>query len=72
MKNGNGRLAQGESEIRMIWKDYFEALYNMNAQELIVVYSCDFDDAQRGNNFVGEPIKIPETEVRERKIKNER
>ena len=27
IKDGNGRLAQGEDEVRRIWKKYFEDLY---------------------------------------------
>ena len=33
IKNGNGRLAGGEDEVRRIWKDYFEDLYNLETQE---------------------------------------
>ena len=33
IKDGNGRLAQGEDEIRKIWKEHFEDLYNTNTQE---------------------------------------
>ena len=29
IKDGNGRLAQGEDEVRRIWKEYFEDLYNI-------------------------------------------
>ena len=32
IKNGNGRLVQGEDEGRKIWKDYFEGLYNIDTQ----------------------------------------
>ena len=32
IKDGNGRLAQGEREVRRIWKEYFEDLYNINTQ----------------------------------------
>ena len=28
IKDGKGRLAQGEDEVRRIWKKYFEDLYN--------------------------------------------
>ena len=31
IKDGNGRLAQGEDEMRKIWKEYFEDLYNRNS-----------------------------------------
>ena len=29
VKDGNARLAQGENEVRKIWKEYFESLYNI-------------------------------------------
>ena len=29
MKDGKGRLAQGEGEVRRSWKEYFENLYNI-------------------------------------------
>ena len=32
LKEGNGRLAQGEDEVRMVWKEYFEDLYNIDTQ----------------------------------------
>ena len=33
IKDGYGRLAHGEDEVRNIWKDYFEDLYNIDTQE---------------------------------------
>ena len=30
MKDGNGRLAQGEDKVRKIWKEYFEDVYNID------------------------------------------
>ena len=32
IKDGNGRLAHGEDEVRKIWKEYFEDLYNIDTQ----------------------------------------
>ena len=29
IKGGNGRLARGENEVRRIWKEYLEELYNI-------------------------------------------
>ena len=29
IKDGNGRLAQGENEVGNIWKEYFENMYNI-------------------------------------------
>ena len=56
IKNGNGRLVQGEDEARKIWKEYFEDLYNIDTQEEIAVHMCGFDGIRRGNYFGGEPI----------------
>ena len=36
--DGNGRLTLGENEVRRIWKDYFQDVYNMKTQELAVVH----------------------------------
>ena len=30
VKYGNGRLVQGEEEVRKIWKEYFEDMYNID------------------------------------------
>ena len=38
VKDGNGRLAEGEDEARKIWKEYFKDLYNINTQEDVAVY----------------------------------
>ena len=43
IKDGNGRLAQGEDEVRRIWNEYFEDLYNIDTQEQVAVHMCDFD-----------------------------
>ena len=32
VKDGDGRLAQGEDGARKIWKEYFEDLYNIDTQ----------------------------------------
>ena len=56
VKDGNGKLAQGEDEVRRIWKKYFENLYNIDAQEQVAVNMCGFDGIQRGNYLGGEPI----------------
>ena len=29
IKDGNGKLAQGEDEVQRCWKEYFEDLYNI-------------------------------------------
>ena len=49
VKDGNGRVAQGEDETRKIWKEYFEDLYNIYTQEEIAVPMCGFDGIRRGN-----------------------
>ena len=37
IKDGNGRLSQGEDEVRRI---YFEDLYNIDSQEEVTVHMC--------------------------------
>ena len=54
VKDGNGRLAQGEDGARKIWKEYFEDLYNIDAQEQAAVHMWGFDGIRRGNYFGGE------------------
>ena len=63
-KDGNGRLAQEEDEVRRIWMEYFEDLYNIDTQEQVAVYMCGFDGIRRGSYFGGEPIGRTEVEVR--------
>ena len=70
VKDGNGRLVQGEEEARKIWKEYFEDLFNIDTQEEDTVPKCGFDGIQRGNYFGGEPDGRVEIEVRVGKIKN--
>ena len=33
VKDGNGRVAQGEDAVKKIWKEYFEDLYNIDTHE---------------------------------------
>ena len=70
IKDKFGRLAQGENEERMIWKEYFEDLYNIDIKEVAPVHMCGFDGIRRGNYVGGEPIGRPEVEVRVGKLKN--
>ena len=70
IKNGNGRLAQGEEEVRRIWKEYFEDLYNIDTQKEVAVHMCGFDGIRRGNYFRGELIERAMAEVRMGKLKN--
>ena len=53
IKDGNGRLTQEENEVRRIWKEYCEDLYNVNTQEQVAVYMCGFDRIRRYNYFGG-------------------
>ena len=50
-------MALEEDEVRRIWKDYFEDLYNMYTQEYVEVHMCGFYGVERGNYFGGEPIR---------------
>ena len=65
---GNGRLAVEEDEVRMIWKDYFEDLYNKYTEEQIAIHLCGFDSVQSANYFGGESRRI-EVEVKVGKLK---
>ena len=49
IKDGSVRLAQGEDEMRKIWKGYFEDLYNIDTQKEAAVHMCGFDGIWRGN-----------------------
>ena len=64
IKDGNRRLAQGEDEVRRIWKKYFQDLYNINTEEQFAVQMCGFDKIWRGNYFVGEPKERADVEVK--------
>ena len=70
IKSGNGRLVQGEDEMRRIWKEHFEDLYNLHVQEQVAIHMCDFDRIQRGNYLGGKPTGRAEVEVRVGKLKN--
>ena len=72
IQEGNGRLAQGDDEVRRIWKEYLEDLYNIDTQEQVAVHMCGFDRIWRGNYFRGEPIGRAEVEVKVGKLKNGR
>ena len=43
IKDGNGRPILEEEEVRRIWKEYFEDLYDIDTEEQVAVYICDFD-----------------------------
>ena len=68
IKDGNGRLAQGEDEVQWIWK-YFEDLYNIDTQEEVAVDMCGFDGIRRGNYIGGEPTGRVEVEMRVGRLK---
>ena len=55
-KDKKGKLAHGEDELRKIWKELFQDLYNIDTQEEVAVPMCGFDRIRRGNYFGGEPI----------------
>ena len=70
MKGVNGRLAMREVEVRMIWKEYFEDLYNIDAQKQVSVHVRGFDGIRRENYLERESIMRTEVEVRMGKLKN--
>ena len=69
IKAVNGRLAQEEAEMRRIWKEYYEDLYNIDPRKQVAVHICGFDGVRRSNCFGGEPIRRMEAEVRVGKLK---
>ena len=65
IRDGKGRLAQGEDEVRRIWKEYFEDLYNIDTVLRKRLQStCMALMGQRGNYFRGESIGRAEVEMR--------
>ena len=44
IKDGNGRLAQGEDEVRKTWKENFEGLYNIGTQERVAIHMMGFGE----------------------------
>ena len=72
IKDGNGKLAQGEDEVRRVWKEYFEDLYNIDTREQVAIHICGFDGIRIGYYFRGERFERPEFEVRVGKLKNEK
>ena len=43
LKDGNGSLVLEEHEVRRIWKDYFEDLFNIDTQEQVAAHICGFN-----------------------------
>ena len=70
IKDGNGRLVMEEAEVRRIWKEYYENLYNIDTQEQVAIHMCVFDGVRRGKYFGGEQSRRTEVEVRVGKFKN--
>ena len=70
IKVENLRLALGEDEVRRIWKDYFEDLYNIDIQVQVAVHMCFLHVVWRSNYFGGEPLGRIEAEVRVGKLKS--
>ena len=70
IKDGNGRLTQGEDKVRRIWKEYFEDLYNIDTEEQVAAHMCGFDGIWRENYFGGEPIGRADAEAKVLKLKN--
>ena len=54
IKGGNGRLVLEKAEVRRIWKQHYEDLYNLDTQEQVAVHMYGFDGVQIGNYFGGE------------------
>ena len=59
-----------EVELRRIWKEYYEDLYNIDTEERVAVHMRRLYGVRRGNYFGGEPVRRTEVEVRVGKLKN--
>ena len=70
IKDGNGRLVLKETEVRRIWKEYYEDLDNIDTQEQVAAHMWGFDGVRRGNYFGRDPIRRTEVEVRVEKLNN--
>ena len=57
IKDGNGRLALEEVEVRRIWKESFQELHNMDIQEQVAVLICGSHGVRRDNYSEGEPFR---------------
>ena len=53
IKDGNLRLVLEEAEVRRIWREYYEYLYNIDTQKQVAVHMFDFNGVRRGNYFGG-------------------
>ena len=47
IKDGHRKLALEEVAVYMIWKEYFDDLYNIDTQEQDAVHVYGFDEVQR-------------------------
>ena len=65
IKDGNERLAQGEEEVRKIWKKNFEDLYNIYILRKILQYTCV---ASMG---FGEVTTLEESQLEELRLRRE-
>ena len=70
IKNGNGRLTQGEDEVQKIWKEHFKGLYNIDTQKQVAGHMCGFHVIWRGNYIEGKVNGRVEIEVRAGKLKH--
>ena len=67
IKDGNGRMVQGEDEVREIRKEYFDRYSGT-----VCSPNVGFDGIRRGNYFDREPFGRAEVEVGVGKLKNEK
>src|SRR5678815_3589395 len=57
-------------DVRGVWKEHFESLYNIGINEEVIVNVCGFDGARRNRCFGDEVIDKEEVMGRVRKLKN--
>ena len=70
MQQNKGLKLEAGSEVRRIWKKYFEDMFNIDTWKQVVVHICGFNGIRGGNYFGREPIGKDEVEMRLEKLKN--
>ena len=59
IKDGNGRLAQGEDKVRRIWKEFFEDLFNIVRQMELAMSMFPF----QGKDDTGAVMRLKSTKI---------
>src|SRR5678815_963144 len=68
--NRDAAFVTDEMNVRGVWKEHFENLYNIDSNEEEIVNVCGFDGARRNRYFGDEVINKEEVIGRVRKLNN--